>query len=102
MRKTKKKHYANLNHKDIVDNKKFWKTFTVGEKIILVECIKIINEEESNVEFLNSLFSNAVKNLQIPDFSYFNPPTERIFRPISKTILRYKTMQIYLPLKISV
>ena len=26
LRKTKKKHYANLNHKDIADNKPFWRT----------------------------------------------------------------------------
>ena len=26
LRKTKKKHYANLNHKDIADNKQFWRT----------------------------------------------------------------------------
>ena len=25
LRKTEKKHYANLNHKDIADNKQFWR-----------------------------------------------------------------------------
>ena len=45
LRKTKKKHYANLNHKDIADNKQFWKTIKPllsdksksNEKITLVE-----------------------------------------------------------------
>ena len=26
LRKTKKKHYSNLNHKDIAENKQFWRT----------------------------------------------------------------------------
>ena len=45
LRKTKKKHYANLNHKDIADNKPFWRTVKQllsdesksNEKITLVE-----------------------------------------------------------------
>ena len=45
LRKTKRRHYANLNHKDIADNNQFWKTVKrllsdkskSNEKIILVE-----------------------------------------------------------------
>lgn len=60
------------------------------EKLTLVEDIKIINKKESNKEFLNSGFSNAVKNLQIPEFSDINLPAERIFHSIFKAILKYK------------
>ena len=53
-RKTKKKHYANQNHKDIGDNKQFWRTVTPllsnksksNEKITLVEDKKIISEDK--------------------------------------------------------
>ena len=72
LRKTKKKHYANLNHKDIADNKQYWRTvkpllFAISksnEKITLVQDNIIISEDKDNTELLNSFFSNAVKNLK--------------------------------------
>ena len=101
-RKTKKKHYANQNHKDIGDNKQFWRTVTPllsnksksNEKITLVEDNKIISEDKDNAELLNSFFSNAVKNLKIPEFSDSNPVAENILHPIFKAILNYKTPSI--------
>ena len=75
LRKTKKKHYANLNHKDIADNKQFWRTVKPllsdksksNEKITLVEDNKIISEDKDNAELLNSFFSNAVKISKFPN-----------------------------------
>ena len=98
LRKTKRRHYANLNHKDIADNKQFWKTVKPllsdksksKEKIILVEDNEIINEDKDNAGRLNSLFSNAVKNLKIPEFSETNPLAENISHPILKAILKYE------------
>ena len=98
LRKTKRRHYANLNHKDIADNKQFWKTVKPllsdksksNEKIILVEDNEIINEDKDNAGRLNSSFSNAVKNLKIPEFSETNPLAENISHPIFKAILKYE------------
>ena len=98
LRKTKKKHYANLNHKDIADNKQFWKTIKPllsdksksNEKITLVEANEIISEDKDNAELLNSFFVNAVKNLKIPEFSNSDPQAENVSHPIFKAILKYK------------
>ena len=93
--KTKKKHYDNLNHKDIADNKQFWRTVKPllseksNEKITLVEECKLISEDKDNVELLNSFFSNAVKNLKIPEFSDSYPLAENIPHPIFKAILQH-------------
>ena len=94
LRKTKRRHYANLNHKDIADNKQFWKTVKPllsdksksNEKIILVEDNEIINEDKDNAGRLNSSFSNAVKNLKIPELQ----EAENISHPIFKAILKYE------------
>ena len=75
-----KKHYANLNHKGIADNKQFWRTVKPllfdksksNEKITLVEDKKIIITDKDNAELLNSFFSNAVKSLKIFEFSDSN------------------------------
>ena len=75
---TKKKHYANLNHKEIPDNKQFCRT------------VKPLSEDKGNAELLNCFFSNAVKNLEIPKFSDSNPLAENIPHPIFKAILKYK------------
>ena len=56
LRKTKKNHYANLNQKDITDNKQFWRTVKpllsdkskLNEKITLVEGDNITSEDKSN------------------------------------------------------
>ena len=62
--KTKKDYYANLNEKDIADNKKFWQTVKSvfsdkeksKEKITLVQGEMISTEDEKNAELLNAFF----------------------------------------------
>ena len=64
LRKTEKKLYVNLNHKDIADNKQFWRTVKPllsdksksNEKITLAEDNKIISKDKDNAELLNSFF----------------------------------------------
>ena len=61
LRKTKKDYYANLNVKDIVDNKQFWRTVKPlfsdktksNEKITLVEDETVTTQDEKNAELLN-------------------------------------------------
>ena len=98
LRKTKKDYYANLNVKDIVDNKQFWRTIKPlssdktksNEKITLVEDQTVTTQDEQNAELLNIFFSNAVKNLKIPIFSNTNPLAERLSNPTLKAILKCK------------
>ena len=68
LRKAKKDYYGNLNEKDVIDNKKFWKTVKPlfsdkvksSEKITLVHEDKIITTDDENGKILNSFFSNVV------------------------------------------
>ena len=72
LRKTKKDHYANLNEKDVPDNRQFWREvkpllsdkIKSSDKITLVEGEEIINDDKENAEILNKFFSNTVKNLK--------------------------------------
>ena len=76
LRKTKKDNYANLTEQDVADNKQFWRTVKSllsdkvksSEKITLVEGEEIINEDGENARILNRFFSNAIKNLKIPEY----------------------------------
>ena len=64
LRKTKKDYYANLNVKDIVDNKQFWRTVKPlfsdkaksNEKITLAEDDTVTTQDEKNAELLNIFF----------------------------------------------
>ena len=94
-RKTKKDYYANLNVKDIVDNKQFWRTVkplfshkTKSSKKIALETVN--TQDEQNAQLLNISFLNAVKNLKIPGFSNTNPLAERLSNRTLKAILKYK------------
>ena len=77
LKKSKKKHFANLNEKDILDNKLFWKTIkpSFSDKIMTRNRInlsekgeKIKNELETE-KVLNEFFSNIVNNLEISKYS---------------------------------
>ena len=96
--KTKKDHYANLNEKDVADNKQFWRAvkpllsdkIKSYEKIALLEGDEIIIEDGENAEILNTFFSNAVENLKIPEYQEIDPFANNISHPIFKTILKYR------------
>ena len=96
--KNQKQYYANLNEKDVADNKKLWKTvkpllsnkIKLNKKITLVEDDKIFTQGIKVAEELNSFFSNVVKNLKILQFSEVNPLSEEIANPILiKSVLKY-------------
>ena len=98
LRKTKKDYYANLNEKDIADNKKFWQTVKPllsdkvksKEKITLLQGDMISTEDEKSAELLNAFFSSAVSNLNTPEYSGINILAERISHPTLKAILKDK------------
>ena len=98
LRKTKKHYYGDLNEKNILDNKKFWKTVKpflsdkcpLDEKIIIVENDEIISNDKEVAEVLNTFFSNTVSNLNIPEYPVNDPFIDNINNPILKAIFKYK------------
>ena len=91
--KTKKAYYANLNEKDVTDNKQFWKTvkpmfsdkIRSCDKITLIDGEKIVKQDDENAEILNSFFSSAMKNLEEVD-----PLADQISHPILKARVKYR------------
>ena len=75
-RQTKRVSYNNLDHKNIIDNKSFWKHVKPiltdknprSNKITLVENESIIEEPDKIAETFNNFFANAVSNLNIPRY----------------------------------
>ena len=71
LRKTKKAYYSNLNVKDVVDNKKFWKTIKSFfsdksnnfENISLIENGNLLTDDFEIAEIFNKYFQNLVHNL---------------------------------------
>ena len=98
LKKAKKEYYQNLDEKNVIDNKKFWKTVkpllsdksVSREKINLTENEKMLTSESETAETLNNFFSNIVKKLNIPKFNSNNSVTENIKDPVFKAILKYK------------
>ena len=76
LRKEKKNFFANLNEKDIADNKKFWQTIKPflsektksREKITLIENENLVSDDTEVANCLNNSFSDIVKNLEIPKY----------------------------------
>ena len=87
-----------MDEKNVIDNKKFWKTVkpllsdksVSREKINLTENEKMLTSESETAETLNNFFSNIVKKLNIPKFNSNNSVTENMNGPVFKAILKYK------------
>ena len=99
MRKEKIEYFANLNEKDITDNRKFWYTVKpfLSDKIhsrkniILVNNERITSDEVEVANTLNNFFSNIIKNLKLPG----NYVEDKLSHSLSshltlKAILKYK------------
>ena len=99
LRKTKKAYFAeNLYERKVSDNKLFWKTvkpslsekFNARERISLSENGEIVKTEKGTAEVFNNFFGNIVKNLNISQYSDFNPIIENAKDATLKAILKYK------------
>ena len=98
LKKAKKEYYQNLDEKNVIDNKKFWKTVkpllsdksVSREKINLTENEKMLTSESETAETLNNFFSNIVKKLEILKCNSNNSITENIRDLVFKAILKYK------------
>ena len=98
LRKTEKVYYKNLDERKVSDNKLFWKTvkpslfekFNARERISWIENVEIVKTEKETAEIFNSLFGNIVKNVNISQYSDFDPIIENVKDLTIKGILRYK------------
>ena len=61
-----------------------------SEKITLVEGEEIITEDGENAEILNKFFSNAVKNLKIPEYQEADPLANNISHPIFRAMMKFR------------
>ena len=67
---------ANLNEKDITENKNVWQTIKPflsektksREKITLIVNENLVSDDAEEANCLNIFFSNIVKNLEIPEY----------------------------------
>ena len=90
---------ANLNEKDIADNKKFRQAVKPfpseknksRKKITLVKNEEVISDDVEFANTLNSFFSNIVIILKIPEkFADYNPRHSLSRHPTLNAILKYK------------
>ena len=98
LRKSKTNYYANLDAKKVSDNKLFWKVIKPSlsdkscakEQINLVEKREISKTDLETAEVLNTFFGNIVKNLEINQYSNFDPVINHVKDPTLRAILKYK------------
>ena len=101
LRKTKKAYSENFDERKVSGSRLFWKTVkpSLSEKFnardekgrtILTENGKLMKTEKERAEVPNNFFGNIVKNLNISQYSDFDPIIENIKDPTLKAILKYK------------
>ena len=98
LKKTKKEHCKNLDEKNVMNNKKFWKTvkplvsdmIEFREKMHLTENEETLTFESETTETFNNFFANIIKKLKTQKFNTKDSVTENIKDPVSKAILKYK------------
>ena len=98
LRKTKREYYSNLNEKDVIDNKKFWKTVkpflsdksVKSSKITLIAEDGIITDDKKIAETFNTFYTNIVTNLKIPEYKDQEFIDNCIADPISTILAKYK------------
>ena len=73
LKQSKKRHFNNLNVKDVTENKQFWKTikplFTELNKstnnTILTENNQTVREDKAICQIFNTYFTNVTKGLKL-------------------------------------
>ena len=98
LKKSKYKYFANLNQKDVFDNKLFWKTKkpSLSDKVMTRDRINLSKKGESvkteleTAEVLNKFFSNIVNNLEISKYSKYESFIDNIEDQTLRAILKYK------------
>ena len=96
LRKTKKFYCESLDERKVFDNKLFWETakpslsekFIARERISLSENGEIVKTVKEAPEVLTIFLGNIVKNLNIFQYSDFDPIIENVEDPSLKGILK--------------
>ena len=92
------KYYENLDERNLMDNKLFWKTIkpSFSDKIVtrdrihLTENGKVAKTELETAETLNNFFGNVIKSLIIPKCNEYDPSTDRVKNRTIRAILKYR------------
>ena len=103
----RKKFYNNIDLNKFTDNKTFWKNVNPlfseknksQNKITLVENDKIITDDTELAQTFNDFFKNAVNNLNIPQNSEYEEPTEGIEDPVEAALHKFKKHPSILKIK---
>ena len=98
LRKSKLDYLGNLNKKNINDNKSFWKAIKPflsykvrsTNKMTLLDKEEIIMGEYNTVKVLNAFFSNIVSNLDISEYSNYEPLANNISGTVLKCVVKYR------------
>ena len=93
-----KDYYSQLDTRDIIDNKKFWKTvkpmFTDKIKhtqnITLIDSGSIVSDNKKIAEIFNNFFINVVPNLGITINNEIITNVDNILDPVQKAIKKYE------------
>ena len=98
LRKSKKKYYENLDERNLMDDKLFWKTIkpsfsdeiVTRNRIHLTEKGEVVKTELETAETLNHFFGNVIKNLMILKYSEHDPLIGRAENRTIRAILKYR------------
>ena len=108
LRKSKKKYYENLDERNLIDNKLFWKTIkpSFSDKIVtrdsrhLTENGEVVKTELETAETLNNFFGNVTKSLMIPKYNEYDPSTDRVKNRTIRAILKYRNHPSILAIRV--
>ena len=106
-KRERRKYFNNLNLKNIVDNKIFWKTMKpflsnkgdFHNKIILIENDEIISDNKEVAQKLNNFFEPAEKSLGIMENQSLLSTSNGIDDPIDRIIKKYEIHPSILAIK---
>lgn len=98
-RKEKWRYFASLNTKNVIDNKKFWKTIKpffsdksfIQGKVSLAENNEFLSNNVKIAGLFNEFFSNVVINLEIIEKTNIKSNIENEYNnPLQKIIFKYQ------------
>ena len=98
LRKSKKKYHENLDERNLMDNKLFWKIIkpSFSDKIVTRDRIhltkngEVVKTELETAETLSNFFGDVIKNLMIPKYSEYDPSIDRVENRTIRAILKYR------------
>ena len=107
LKKEKKKYFANLDVKNYMDNKKFWKTVKPlfsnynggSQKITLVENDEVISNDKTLATIFNEFFVDSVKSLNLSENNSILNPTAHLTDPVEIALKKFESHPSILDIK---